>query len=169
MEMISPHEFISMLEKAQIDKEAYNVIRKTYSIYLHNHMSMIIYDYIKTTSESVPLSSALYGYICECMGNVKTAEIFYNKAVDANNDIAMYELGVMNYLRKDFEKAAKLFQQAMSLGNSYAQYSLAFMYETGNGFPENKIKAMKMYLDCANNNHWPSLVRLDQISNESVN
>ncbi|MBQ7619925.1 MAG: sel1 repeat family protein, partial [Treponema sp.] len=71
------------------------------------------------------------------------------KAGEQNHDEALSLLGQI-YLQKtwvprDFTKAAEYLTKASDLGNAYARYKLAQMYENGTGIEANKEKAMELY------------------------
>ena len=56
------------------------------------------------------------------------------------------------YLKHDYTKAMKLFQEAAAQGNAQAQYEIGFLYDFGgDGIANNPAEAMKWYRQAAEN------------------
>jgi TPR repeat protein len=75
------------------------------------------------------------------------------KLADANHSDALYWLGWMyysgsEYIKKDVDKAAKLFHSAAELGCTRAYNSLGTIYHKGEGVNKDEIKA-KQYCEKA--------------------
>ena len=58
---------------------------------------------------------------------------------------ANFDAGVQAYLRGDYEQAVGEFRQAAQAGHAEARTWLGFMYESGQGVPENDAEALKWY------------------------
>lgn len=57
------------------------------------------------------------------------------------------------YLKHDYSKALKLFQEAAAQGNSEAQYQIGELYDFGQGVDKNPAEAMKWYRQAAENGY----------------
>jgi TPR repeat protein len=65
----------------------------------------------------------------------------------------LYAADTDQFVKHDYAKAMKLFQQASARGNAEAQYRIGFLYEFGQGVPRNQAEAMKWYLQSAENGY----------------
>lgn len=63
----------------------------------------------------------------------------------------MYAADTDQYLKHDYSKAMKLFQQAAAHGNAEAQYQIGFLYDFGDGVTKDPGEAMKWYRQAAEN------------------
>ncbi len=67
------------------------------------------------------------------LGNKDQALIWYQKAADDGSADALVNVGVINYVKKDFPKAINAWKKASDLGSGTASYKLARLYaEQGN-------------------------------------
>jgi uncharacterized protein len=64
--------------------------------------------------------------------------------VRTNTDMAV-SAGLAAYVRADYPEAVRWFRLAAGQGNAFAQYSLGFMYDNGEGVPENDAEAVRWY------------------------
>ncbi len=55
----------------------------------------------------------------------------------------LYSADTDQYVKHDYAKAMKLFQQAAAKGNAEAEYQIGFMHEFGQGVPRNQTEAIK--------------------------
>lgn len=83
----------------------------------------------------------------------KALELF-TKAADAGNAVAMTNIGRIYYfgkgVKKDAKKAAEYFMKAAEKGEPEGQYSLALMYDNGEGgYKKDKKKAAELYRESA--------------------
>jgi TPR repeat protein len=65
----------------------------------------------------------------------------------------MYAADTDQYLKHDYSKAMKVFQQAAAQGNAEAQYQIGFLYEFGQGVAKDQTEAMKWYRQAAENGY----------------
>ena len=71
-----------------------------------------------------------------------------------------------HYEREEYKQAFELFGKAAKSGDAYAQYSLAYMYETGEGVKENKKAASEWYLQAAEQGRTDAQFSLGLLHNE---
>jgi len=66
---------------------------------------------------------------------------------------AQYRVGLYNREQKNYPEAVKWLQQAGSQGHTESLYTLAKLYETGEGIAQNTIEALKLYRRLAEQGH----------------
>ena len=66
---------------------------------------------------------------------------------------AQYRVGLYNREQKNYPEAVKWLQQAGSQGHAESLYTLAKLYETGEGIAQNTIEALKLYRRLAEQGH----------------
>ena len=86
---------------------------------------------------------------------------------------AMCELAEMYYYGSDtvgqnYAQAAKYFKKAASLGDGHAQWSLAVMYENGQGIDKDINEAIKYFKLAGANNYACAHIRLGHIYDKIV-
>jgi TPR repeat protein len=73
----------------------------------------------------------------------------YEKAVNLNNALGMFNLGFMckygSGTQKDLKKTIELYEKAIELNDNHAMNSLALMYYHGEGVEQNHAKAIELY------------------------
>lgn len=92
---------------------------------------------------------ALYGLICEGLLKTEQAQQWYEKAAEANEPVALRQLGRMYFLGgilpKNQEKAFSLYQKAAQANDAEAMNYLAEMYLEGIATPKNLQEAFSWY------------------------
>lgn len=78
-----------------------------------------------------------------------TAQVYWN-----------YKTAYMAYDRGDFELAADMYKRLAASGHSRAQNDLAFLYEIGQGVPQDLAKAAMWYRKAAEQGHGPAQLRI---------
>lgn len=66
---------------------------------------------------------------------------------------AQYRVGLYNREQKNYTDAVKWLQKASSQGHTESLYTLAMLYETGEGIAQNTIAALKFYRKAAEQGH----------------
>jgi tetratricopeptide (TPR) repeat protein len=79
--------------------------------------------------------------------DAKAAEEACRRAIRKFPDEVRFKayLGYALYRLNRFDEASVLYRQAAEKGNSFAQASLGFMYDNGQGVPQNYTEALKWY------------------------
>jgi uncharacterized protein len=82
------------------------------------------------------------------------ARQWYQKAADAGNTDAMYNLGLLyrdgHGVAQDYGKAREWLQKAIDAGNANAMTNLGWVYENGPGVAHDYVKACEWYQKAAN-------------------
>ena len=61
---------------------------------------------------------------------------------EANDPVALYEMGATRYVEGDFESVSEYWKRAASLGNVSAHHQLSFLYHIGKGVEKDEKKAL---------------------------
>jgi TPR repeat protein len=89
-------------------------------------------------------------------------------AIEAMRDLAeMYYYG-SNNVRQNYAQAAKYFKKAANLGDAYAQWSLAVMYEEGQGIDKDINEAIKYFKLAGANDYACAHKRLGHIYDANI-
>ncbi|MDD5328276.1 MAG: hypothetical protein PHY02_10780, partial [Phycisphaerae bacterium] len=99
--------------------------------------------------------------------DIKEAIQWFEKAVDAGNADAMFELGLMyysgTYVKKDYSKAFEYFLESANAGNEIAMYNVGSLYYEGNGVETDTAKAVAWYEKSAQNGYTKAMNQLAQM------
>lgn len=112
-------------------------------------------DYLK--ARVLSLKGGLYCFTQYDYKDILVGINFLKEAKDLGNASAMVNLGYI-YLNglagiKNFDEAAKLFEQGTKLGHSSAMTHLGYMYQMGMSVPHNNLEALKLYKQAAELNN----------------
>jgi len=81
--------------------------------------------------------------------NIEKAIYWHTKAAENGHIDSQVNLGNIYLRGKDYTKARKWYELAVSKGNQYAQYELGVMYRLGEGVQQNNEKAKALFLKAA--------------------
>ena len=60
-----------------------------------------------------------------------------------------FKKGFDAFQKEDFQQAYQIFRSLANQGDALAQFTLGFMYETGQGVPQNDVEAVRWYRSAA--------------------
>ncbi|MDE6792342.1 MAG: hypothetical protein K2J48_04595, partial [Muribaculaceae bacterium] len=122
----------------------------------------------KKRGKALIMESAMKGHIPAIiaifhLGEQETAINLLSKMADDNNPEALGMLAEIENDKKNFQKAANLFERAASLGNVDAMFNIALLYEHGDRIPQNIYKALMWYRAAAEKGDAKSMVNLGSL------
>eukprot|EP00985_Skeletonema_marinoi_P014455 scaffold7325_cov80-Skeletonema_marinoi.AAC.10 len=97
------------------------------------------------------------------------AEKYHMKRVEANDPVAMFEEGLIQYDKGDYSRAVEYCTKAAALGNLGAHYELACMYRDGRGVEKDSRKEIHHLEEAAIGGHPYARHFLGCIEEESGN
>ncbi|MDE6577277.1 MAG: hypothetical protein K2K58_03800, partial [Muribaculaceae bacterium] len=106
----------------------------------------------------IPAVAALFN-----IGEQEIATNILSKMAEENNPEALEMLAEVENDKKNFQKAANLFERAAELGNVGAMFNLALYYEHGDRIPKDIHKALKWYKAAAEKGDATSMVNLGSL------
>lgn len=89
-------------------------------------------------------ANARLGEIYSQLNDYSNSISFYQKAANLNHNEATYNLGLAYYELKEYDKAYSYFKKISSTVKEAATI-IGFMYQLGQGFEKNDIKALEWY------------------------
>ncbi len=86
-------------------------------------------------------------YLFEQNSHYEEFEFYTKKALelDPQNDLAMFQMGVIATDKKDYKEAAEWYKKSSDLGNDIAMYNLGVFYMKGLGVVANHKKGIELY------------------------
>ncbi len=75
------------------------------------------------------------------------------KRIEANDPLAMVDLGAQEYKKKDYGSAFEWFNKAAGLGEAAAHFKLALLYQDGRGVEKDEGKALYHLEEAAISGH----------------
>jgi len=91
------------------------------------------------------LLGGLYIFTNSPHKNLRRGVSILQMAADLHNSYAIYALGYMYHLNKNYTKAKPLYELARTLNNPLAMNNLGIMHQEGLGIPVNVIEAALLY------------------------
>lgn len=80
---------------------------------------------------------------------------------------AQINLGLLYSIKRDYKKTIELYTLASNQGDPDAQNMLGLIYFKGEGTPENKLLAYKLWVDSAKGGNYIAQRNLDMLCNDS--
>ena len=115
--------------------------------------SQAIANYKRAAEEGNTEAMALLGYFYEDSGNITEAKSYYEKALSAEEPLAMRCLGrwyaTGSYVERNEQKAFELYEKAANKQDAEAMFYLAEMYEKGITTPKDNQNAFYWYKKAA--------------------
>lgn len=98
-------------------------------------------------------AEANLGVMLTTRGRYQEAAGWYQKAAEAGESVAAYNLGTLYYngqgFKQDYAQALYWFQKAAERNDPYAQFQLGMMYDLGHGVDANPDQERTWYLKAA--------------------
>ena len=117
-------------------------------------------DEIKQQSKSEELFAK--GYNAQNRKEYNKAEEYYLKAIDAGNNDALFNLGILYAEQKEHNKAEEYYLKAIDVGNNDALNNLGVLYKEQKKY----LKAEEYYLKAIDVGNNGSLINLGNLYNE---
>ena len=95
--------------------------------------------------------------------DTQKAMYWYQKAAEAQDGWAINNIGALYDYQKEYKKAYSYYEKAARLGESYSMYSIAWMYQKGNGVGKDIHKAIQWYQKAAEAGDSYSYIKLGDI------
>ena len=115
--------------------------------------SQAIANYKRAAEEGNTEAMALLGYFYEDSGNITEAKSYYEKALSAEEPLAMRCLGrwyaTGSYVERNEQKAFELYKKAANKQDAEAMFYLAEMYQKGITTPKDNQNAFYWYKKAA--------------------
>ena len=101
--------------------------------------------------------------------NFKKSVTFYKKAIELDNDYAIYKLGELYHDNKKYKLAIKHYKQAMTKDVDHAYFNLAVMYREGEGVAIDFTEAIKLFKKAMALNNVRAITCIGELHHRSDN
>lgn len=137
------------MELFKFNAAAYTIETKEPGTEAHNSAINRMKEYAESGhAKSLLYMANLYAEGRYVRQNRSEAVEYFNRAAETDDPSVLYSIGAHFYygtlFEKDLSKAAIYFQDAAALGHRGAQYTLARMYQLGQGVPKNEKRAFEL-------------------------
>ena len=101
--------------------------------------------------------------------NFKKSVEFYKKAIELDNDYAIYKLGELYHDNKKYKLAIKFYRQAMDKNVDHAYFNLGVMYREGEGVKVDFEEAKKLLKKAMSLNNVRAITCIGELHHRSDN
>lgn len=139
-------------------------------VLINNFDYEMTYEELMDKAMSLNNSTAYVQKAIDCTdNNFKKSRSFYKKAIELENDYAIFKLGELYHDHQKYKLAIKYYNQAIDKNISHAYFNLAVMYREGEGVDVDLDNAKILFKQSMNLDNIRAITCLGDLSSKNDN